>query len=720
MEALKPLGGHAVLVFLLQLALLLLVARVGAEAVRRLGLPAVVGELFAGIALGRSGLGHFFPNVFTTIFPQQAAQFHLLEVIGTLGMVLLLLLTGLETDLRLLRNLGRAALIASVLGMALPFATGFGLGVFMPEAYVAQPDHRILFSFFLATSMAISAMPVIAKILLDLDLTRRNIGVIILSAGVVDDTAGWLILSVIAGAASQGQVNVASLLLTIGLTAAFLVASLVVVFPFARTVMGFVRRRFQTEGSDLVFMLVLTFIAAAATEAIGIHAVFGAFVIGTLFRQVPSLSDDVVHRLESFVFSVLAPIFFGIVGLKVDLWRLGGGGGTMLAIVLTIACLGKLVGCTVGSLWGGLRFWEGLSIAVAMNARGAMELIVATIGLSLGILNEQMFSIIVMVAIVTSFMAPIGLRLTMRKVRMTEEEQQRMLADRNKGLFEPTRVRVLLPTAGGPNGGAAALVAAGIARRSEHPVEVVSVRARASLRDRLFHMFTPKARGVPSSDETAIARQLVAADLAPTFRELKGEDVAAAIVEEARRGFEFIVVGASSRAGWLGSDVLETVVREAPCHLAVVKADARAAPDHAAATKLGKVLVSYDGGVLARVAVEFAARFAEATGAELTIALISEATPNREPLADSDTLNRISPVLSAMANLRPKLLRFTQTPLGSPFVTEAASGAYDLIVVGTENRAVQSRLFFGRESEQLLAAAKGALVFVVPNVALLR
>ena len=123
-------------------------------------------------------------------------------------MVLLLLLTGLETDLRLLRNLGRAALIASVMGMVLPFATGFGLGMLMPDAYLAQPDRRILFSFFLATAMAISAMPVIAKILMDLDLTKRNIGVVILSAGVVDDTVGWLVLSVIAGVASHGQVRV--------------------------------------------------------------------------------------------------------------------------------------------------------------------------------------------------------------------------------------------------------------------------------------------------------------------------------------------------------------------------------------------------------------------------------------------------------------------------------------------------------------------------------
>src|SRR5262249_29841843 len=143
--------------------------------------------------------GHFAPGAFETVFPRVSEQFHLLEVVGTLGMALLLLLTGIETDLRLVKNLGRPALVASASGMVLPFVLGFVLGLLLPEAYLVNADQRILFSLFLATCMAISAMPVIAKILMDLDLTRRNIGLVILSAGVVDDTAGWLILSLIAG-----------------------------------------------------------------------------------------------------------------------------------------------------------------------------------------------------------------------------------------------------------------------------------------------------------------------------------------------------------------------------------------------------------------------------------------------------------------------------------------------------------------------------------------
>ena len=454
-EAFKPLAGHAVFLLLVQLAVILLVARAGAELAKRIGLPAVVGELAAGIVLGPTIFGHFAPEIFTAIFPPDTIQFHLIDVIGTLGMVLLLLLTGLETDVRLLKNLGRAALIASIMGMFVPFATGFGLGLYMPDEYLARPDQRTLFALFIATAMSISAMPVIAKILMDLDLTRRNIGLVILSAGVVDDTAGWLLLSAIAGVASHGEVQIASLASTLVLSACFMVGAAVVIYPTARFAMSIATRRFKTPDADLVLLLIVTFLCAAVTEYIGIHAVFGAFIAGTIFRQVPHMKSETVHRLESFVFPVLAPVFFGIVGLKVDLWKIGGS--SILLIALAVACLGKLVGCTIGSLWGGLRFWEGLSIAVAMNARGAMELVVATIGLSLGILNQQMFSIIVVIAIVTSFMAPLGLRLTMKKVRMTDDEARRILAEQNKGMLDPERVRVLIPTAGGPNTPQAAL-----------------------------------------------------------------------------------------------------------------------------------------------------------------------------------------------------------------------------------------------------------------------
>jgi Kef-type K+ transport system membrane component KefB/nucleotide-binding universal stress UspA family protein len=714
----QSLPGHSVFLLLIQLALLVGVARLGAELAKRIGLPAVVGEMTGGIALGPTLFGHYAPAAFAVLFPANAEQFHLLDAFGSVGMTLLLLLTGLETDLRLLRNLGRAAFIASVMGMVLPFGLGLGLGYLTPASYLTDPNHRTLFSLFLATAMSISAMPVIAKILVDLDLTKRNIGLVILSAGVVDDTVGWLILSLIAGAATHGAVRVSDLGLTVLYLFAFILAAAFVLFPFLRVTVRMVSERFRANDSDLVLIIVVTFLCAAATERIGVHPVFGAFVAGTVLHQVPRLRKETVARLESFTFGVLAPIFFGIVGLRVNLWDLGGGG--MLGLVITVACVGKLVGCSLGAYWGGLRFWEAASIAVAMNARGAMEIVVATIGLSLGILTPQMFSIIVMVAIVTSFLAPVGLRLTMPRVRMTEDEARRILASESKGAFDPLTLRVLLATGGGPNARAAGPLAFGLATRSNAATKLLHVEAQRSWWQRVLH---PLGRPAPGnvSEQIDLLRGL-AQGKPIELAKAAGPGIARAICDEARRGCDLIVVG-SGEGPSIGGAVVEQLVADAPCHVAIMKA----ATVGAAFTR---ILVPVDGSIASRVAVELALRYAEATGAELTLALPAERRPQTTSYADlsgthpmpvaqpptsPEELERISVVFRA-SRLRPSVIHVAFEPGSSAVAQAVEKGRYDLVVLGAENRAVQHRLFFGYENERLIRATRVPVVVVVPNL----
>jgi Kef-type K+ transport system membrane component KefB/nucleotide-binding universal stress UspA family protein len=673
------------------------------------------------------------------VFPQEAAQFHLLETIGTVGMVLLLLLTGLETDLKLLKNLGRAAFVASLMGMVVPFASGFVLGELMPDRYLALPDRRVLFSLFLATAMSISAMPVIAKILMDLDLTKRNIGLVILSAGVVDDTAGWLILSVIAGAATRGSADLVSLGVTVGLMLAFVAGAALILYPLARVLVPLAQRA-RSGDAELVLVVIVTLVGAAVTEHIGVHAVFGAFVVGTVFRQVTQLRAETVHKLESFVLAVLAPVFFGVVGLKVDLWALAGGGGAMLAIVVGVACFGKLVGCTLGGLWGGLRFWEAVSIAVAMNARGAMELVVATIGLTLGLLNQQMFSMIVVVAISTSFLAPLLLRLTMRMVQLTADEIQRIAEEQSKGAFDPLRVKVLVPTAGGPNATEAMRVGVDVSSRSDLPVQILYVdRAERPWWARLPWMLAKDEDARTIDAHLAMLEQLAeGAPHRPNVRRIQTRDVGRAIVAEAKNDFDLVLMGASQRGQLLGGQVLHDVVEGAPCHVAIL----RAKPD---ATRFSRILVPVDGSVAARVAVELAVRYAEASGAALTLAVLSEqqlatpvtlqaaaapASPGKEARLTSqafvapartpdEELERISVVFRS-SKVRPSLLRVSADPESNAVSDLAASGGYDLVVLGAENRAIKNRLFFGHDSERLLARMSVAAMIVVPNIARLR
>ena len=721
---LRSLDGHAVFLLLIQLSLLIAVARVGAELVKRMGLPAVVGELGAGIALGPTVLGHYWPATFLTLFPRDAAQFHLLDVFGSVGMALLMLITGLETDVRLLRNLGRAALIASAMGMLLPFVLGFGLGYLMPAEYLADPQSRLLFSAFLATAMSISAMPVIAKILVDLDLTKRNIGLVILSAGVVDDTVGWLILSLIAGAASRGDVHVAQLGFTLIKLAVFLVLAAVVLYPLLRLTIRITATRFRTRDSDLVAMIVVTFLCAAATEWIGVHAVFGAFVAGVVLHQVPRVRKETVSRLETFVFSVMAPVFFGIVGLKVNLWSLGGGG--MLSLVIGVACLGKLVGCTLGAVWGGLRFWEAASIAVAMNARGAMEIVVASIGLSLGILSTQMFSIIVMVALVTSFMAPVGLRLTMPRVRMTDEETKRILASASTGTFDPQRLRVLLATGGGPSAIASASLAFGLGARSDSPLAVVYAEVKTGWWRRLVSRVSQATPGKVSQHIETLKSpgSNPWSTHVPEIRRVSARTVAQGICEEARRGYDLIFVGSGDGAA-VGGAIVEEIVAQAPCHVAIMKTPPGARPYGV----YKNILVPVDGSLASRTAVDLALRYAEATKAALSLAVLTELRPQAAAYADisgiypipddqptsAEELERISVVFRASA-FSPTILHLAYDPRSSAVADAVEKGQYDLVVVGAENRAIQHRLFFGYDNERLIRATRVPVLVVVPHL----
>jgi Kef-type K+ transport system membrane component KefB/nucleotide-binding universal stress UspA family protein len=676
-----------------------------------------VGELAGGIALGPSGFGHWFPGAFATLFPPVAEQFHLLDAFSAVGMTMLLLLTGLETDLRLLRNLGRAALIASVMGMVVPFGLGFGLGYLMPASYLADPSGRILFAAFVATAMSISAMPVIAKILIDLDLTKRNIGLVILSAGVVDDTVGWLILSIIAGAATHGAVHIPDLGLTLLYLAGFLVVVVFVLYPILRLLIRAASERFKMPDSDLVLIIVVTFLCAAATDWIGVHPVFGAFVAGVALHQVPRVRRETVAKLESVTFGVLAPVFLGIVGLRVNLWALGGGG--MLAIVVAVACVGKLVGCSLGAYWGGLRFWEAASIAVAMNARGAMGIVVATVGLSLGILTSQTFSIIIMVAIITSFLAPVGLRLTMPRVRMTEDEARRIAAAESTGAFDPRKVRVLLATGGGGSALAAAPLAFSIAAKSNSAVKIVHVQAKAAWWRRLLRPFARRPPGNVTA-ELAALRQM-AQGRPPEVAETGGTSVAEAICNEARRGYDLIVIG-SAEGPSIGGPVVEDLVGQAPCHVAIMKA---ATPS----SGYKNILVPVDGSIASRMAVEVALRYAEGAEAELSLAVLTERRPQAAAYSDmsgthlpaegpstsEEELERISVAFRA-TDLKPSILHLAYDPRSSAVAQALEKGKYDLVVLGAENRAIQHRLFFGYENERLIRAARVPVVVVVPNL----
>jgi nucleotide-binding universal stress UspA family protein len=314
-------------------------------------------------------------------------------------------------------------------------------------------------------------------------------------------------------------------------------------------------------------------------------------------------------------------------------------------------------------------------------------------------------------------MAPLGLRLTIRKVRMTEDESRRILADSSRGFLDPARVRVLLPSAGGPNAAGGALLAAGVAKRSAQPVEVIHIKTPAGWRDRIERWLgkAPPEHEVAAQLETH--RQLIMVGLPPNLRTVTHHSAAAAILEAGRKGVDLIVLGASRRGDSLGGHIVEQVVAGAPCHVAIIKTGASASP-----RPYERLLVPCDGGVFARMGVDFAVQYAEATGARMTLAMsTSGGKPNGAAPrpATAEELAQISRVFLT-SNIRPDILHIAPAGQdGEMGAVEqvAVQGNYDLVVVGAENRAVQHRLYFGHEAECVLRNEALTTVIVIPHVA---
>src|ERR1700687_1292332 len=341
----RGLTQHQLFTFLIQFTVLLASARGMGALARRLKQPQIIGELLAGFLLGPAVLGHILPGLQLALFPEEQSQRQLLELLSWVGMILLLLRTGLEMDLGLLRALGRAALLASILGILLPFALGFAVGEKMPDAYLATPGSRHVFALFMAIAMSISAVTVTAKIPLDLKLTRRNLGMTILGASVTDDIFGWILLGIASSVATAGAFTLMAVGKALGSAALFLGLASALGRKSMPQFLGWIDRLCRLEHARISSIIILAFLSAAFTERLGLHAVLGAFVAGVIVAESPRIRQSTLDTLESLVMGVFAPIFFAYSGLRITSAALPTLAVT--AWVLGAAIAGKGVGAGV-------------------------------------------------------------------------------------------------------------------------------------------------------------------------------------------------------------------------------------------------------------------------------------------------------------------------------------------------------------------------------------
>lgn len=409
------LTAHEITTLCLSLGVLLLVARCLGELTRRFGQPAVLGEIATGILLGPTVLGHAAPELFATLFPSSGGAALGRDAIVQVSLALFLLVAGLEVDLSVLWKQGRAAAAISVCGMVVPFLVGFASAWFLPRAFGAQPNaDRAIFALFFATALAITALPVIAKTLLDLNLYRSDVGMIVIAAAVFDDLMGWLVFAVILGMMGETGAGAFELPATVVLTLGF--AGLMFTagrWSFHR-ILPWVQAHTSFPGGVLALALSSALLAAAFTEWIGIHAIFGAFLVGVALGDSSHLRTSTRATIEQFVSFFFAPLFFGSIGLRVDFLR--SFDPLLCALVLAIACAGKLAGCLIGARWAGMERREGWAVAFGMNARGAMEIVLGLLAFESGLIDERMFVALVVMALVTSMMSgPLMRRVLARK-----------------------------------------------------------------------------------------------------------------------------------------------------------------------------------------------------------------------------------------------------------------------------------------------------------------
>lgn len=385
---------------LLALVVIIAASRALGALFRFIRQPRVIGEVVAGIVLGPSLLGFIWPAAQTFLLPDSVAPY--LGIVAQVGVILFMFLVGLELDSGLLRGRSHATLAISHASMLLPFLLGTGLALWLYSSLAPAAVRFPHFALFMGVSMSVTAFPVLARILTERDLQRTELGVIALSCAAVDDVSAWCLLAAIVGVV---RAEGGSALLTLCLTLAYASFMMFVARRFVERLAAGSEREAEVSQGRLATVLIALLISALITEAIGIHALFGAFLLGAIIPHDSSLARELTRKLHDLVVVLLLPAFFAFTGMRTRLSLLESGRDLLFcALIILVACLGKFGGTTLAARATGLPLRQSAALGVLMNTRGLMELIVLNVGLDLGVISPRLFAMLVVMAVVTTFM----------------------------------------------------------------------------------------------------------------------------------------------------------------------------------------------------------------------------------------------------------------------------------------------------------------------------
>src|SRR5689334_16002169 len=753
--------GPSEAIFIGEIVVLMLVGRLLGEAMLRLRQPAVMGQLIAGLLLGPSFFGLLFPDAQHALFPKTPEQKAMIDAISQFGILLLLLLTGMETDLKLVRQTGRASIFASLMGIIVPFICGVGLGEMLPDSLLPDPGKRLITALFMGTALSIASVKIVAMVVREMNFMRRVVGQVILASAIIDDSIGWIIVSIIFSLALHGSIETASLAQSVIGTMIFMAASLTIGRRAVFFVIRWVNDYFVSEFAVITAILIIMGFMALITNLIGVHTVLGAFVAGILVGESPILTRHIDEQLRGLITAFFAPVFFGIAGLTADLTIMADPKIALFTVGLVlVASIGKFGGAFLGAELGGLTRREGLALACGMNARGSTEVIIATVGLSMGALNQDLFTMIVAMAVITTTAMPPTLRWALNRIPMRKEEKQRIEREEleQRG-FVPNLERLLIAVDDSPNGKFASRVAGVLAGTHGMPATVLQIPDPSKIESTMPED-PDKVPAAPSPDEkkrngkqtndkkdekksdretekheekAEVAGEVVQQAAAQVKSKQKDEEKAdapveittvvheqpspAAIAEEAEKGYDIFIIGLE-KTSTPSSEFDKGVTNlakgfDGPLIISAVRDDLEERPDE----KLS-ILVPVNGTEPSRRAAEVAITLARATKAPVTVLYVAVRTATRRGMRRGIRTRRheeaILKDIVAIAdgyNMSIRTAVVAERAADEAILSELGRRNHNLVVMGVGRRP-GDKLFFGDTASALLEKSDRSLLFV--------
>lgn len=693
--------------FFIAVAAVMLFARLFGMLAARLGQPRVMGEVLAGIVLGPTVIGTLWPGLSSALFPSDIIPF--IGVVAQLGLIFYMFLVGLEVDLSQIR--GRVGQVAAISNVSVALPMMLGIVVALPVYELVGPDEKfVAFALFIGVSMSITAFPVLARILVERRMLKRPVGVLALACAAVDDVTAWFLIALASAVAVAGSGS--EVLVTIGLALVFCVVMGFAIRPLLARVSTAYDEAGRVPGGWVVLIFAGVLLSAYTTEQIGIALIFGAFVMGLIMPRHAELTEDVTHRIEDFVVTLLLPLFFAYTGLRTniglldrpELWAITG-------VLLAVAVFGKLFGAAFAARLTGFGWRPSAVIGTLMNTRGLTELIVLNLALELGVISEALFAMLVLMALVTTFMAGPALRLLdpRNELGAPVEEELEEAREQSEAEFPaleiPEESILVAPQSDGALEQLRAL--AEPLARSEPPRELIFAKlvrpprgaaARGGLQteNRLLEDATEEMQSVRRDlIERRVAARAVAfvsTDIGADLARLATGDEIALVLTDGRRP----LLGEGVPRGDVG-----TVLREAPCDVAVLVAredqEVLPTPENGLVVPFGNVEHDW-------AALELGAWIAAATGAPLNLLGAAGQTEDRA---------RVTRMLGDASLLVQQYGGIAARPVvaegGRSGVIEAAKDA-GLLVVGLSDRWREEGL--GPTRSEIARAAPAPVLFV--------